>query len=223
MFQETKCINGSFPYYSFPDYNCVVHGQKSYNGVAVLVKKKYSILSEEPIDTGPTDVRLLKVDTELGTFISAYVPNGAGSVSREVYKKDFLRKIASVVNECSSERIVVGGDFNVALTDEDVQFPTKERLQSVLCREDFRDSMKEMLRESGLEDYLGEGRYTWWDYREPHKGLRIDYILVKGIKGFQSVISKYRRIKLEIFDEESKLFSVGPSDHAPIIFTEKRE
>ena len=222
MLQEIKCMKESFPYSAFPGYNSIVYGQKSYNGVAVLVSKKYSVFEAEPIDTGPKDVRMLKVNTELGCFISVYVPNGAGSVEREEFKKSFLRKIATVVNECRGDRLVIGGDFNVALTDEDVQFPTKDRLESVLCREDFRAEMRHMLEKCALNDYLGEGRYTWWDYREPYKGLRIDYVLSRGVPGLQSVIAKYRRMKLEIFDEESKLFLVGPSDHAPVVFTERR-
>lgn len=97
LLQELKCINEQFPYTELEDlgYNLAVHGQKSYNGVAILSKYPIEEISSEAIDINkPDEARYIEGVVSLANnkamrIASIYVPNGS-----EVGSDKFLSKLS---------------------------------------------------------------------------------------------------------------------------------
>lgn len=207
LLQETKCTDKDFPQSLFPDYECVIYGQKSYNGVAIILRKGIDFANIEKVELGGlSGSRYLQLEALGKTFISVYVPCGGGEVDKFAYKLRFLDDLVEKLKSIPAEEIIIGGDFNVALTDEDVQYPAVY-FDSVLCVPEVRTRMRKILENGFSDEVLKSGSFTWWDYRRPFNGLRLDYILTKGIKAKQKVHQEYRRLKID---------NAGPSDHVPV-------
>ncbi len=189
LLQELKCESYAFPL-SLEDlgYNCAVFGQKTYNGVAIL--SKYPI---EDIQRGipnfedPTS-RYIEAFTGGVRVASVYVPNGqeVGSVAY-AYKLKFFEGLYDHAQYLLTldEQIVIGGDFNVAPTDDDVYDPIAWKNQ-VLCtpleREAFRKIVYAGFTDAVAQSTQGHMPYTWWNYRQgafaKDGGLRIDHLLL---------------------------------------------
>lgn len=191
LLQETKVVAEGFPMLEIADagYNAVAVGQKSYNGVAVLSKRPIDVLETTlPGDPDDTQARYLEVFTGDLRVASLYAPNGnpVGS-DKFTYKLAFLDRLFLQVREVlsSEDAFVLGGDFNVAPTDDDV-FDTVAMREDALCQPESRARYRRLLH-LGLTDalraYHPEPRlYTWWDYRAGafanNHGLRIDHLLL---------------------------------------------
>lgn len=215
MLQEIKCIDSKFPYNDFKQYKCFVNGQKQYNGVAIMTKTELSCGASQIIQLGGKDeARCIGLDIDSTYFICFYVPCGASSEEAYEYKKKFLSDMLVFLEKTIEQykKIIIGGDINVAINNDYVQCVEKYS-HSVLCRNDVRELMQEILNK-GFDDKLNQrsGLYSWWDYRTPNEGLRIDYVLSYGVAGEQILLEKYRRIYLD---------GVKPSDHCPVLFKYK--
>lgn len=217
--QETKVVDEKFPTDALRDagYHAVVHGQRTYNGVAILSR------------TVPTDVRrALTDDDEQARLISAvvdgvrvvsaYVPNGStvGS-SKFAYKLRWMAGFLDLLGRSFSpdDPLLVCGDFNVTRDDADVARP-EEWASSVLCAPEVRAAMEEILG-WGLVDVFREkhpegGIYSWWDYRmlgfPKGNGLRIDYVLASPPMA--------ARCEGAAIDRDERK-GQKPSDHAPVV------
>lgn len=226
LLQEIKCQEEAFPYAFFEDfgYFCAVFGQKSYNGVAVL-----SRLSVEDITRGlptfPQDSTARYIECVVGGTVrvaSVYVPNGGPIVGAEayVYKLEFLDRFAEHLAKISSygEDLFVGGDYNIAPSDDDV-YDAKIWHERVCCTSEERARFRSLLS-PGLRDALGnfaraQGNsmpFTWWDYRSrasfaQNRGLRLDHILVSS--------SAAERIQSMGVCTHCRTMP-RPSDHAPV-------
>lgn len=226
--QEIKMETAQFPALDFlqQGYWATAIGQKSYNGVALLVKKELGIPSQINPEFFPCKERpearwLAYSIPNLNIQIaSLYVPNGQ-SVENEKfsYKNKWLSELKDYFAQGSlaSSSWVLAGDFNIAPADIDVYDPEGFR-QSVLCHPQVRQHWEELLK-LGFKDMYrekkpAESAYTYWDYRQlgfpKNHGLRIDHILAS-----ESVAS--RCIHVEIDREMRK--GKQPSDHAPVIAT----
>ena len=218
--QETKCTDEQFPLAALRDagYYAAVHGQKSYNGVAILSR------------TEPTDVRTALCDEEedpqarvLAATIgevrvfSVYAPNGqaVGSPAYE-YKLKWYTRLARCLaeHESTARDLVVCGDFNVAPADADVHDPELWR-GAIMCSDGERGAFEALLA-AGLRDTLRlhkpeTGLFTWWDYRmlsfPKNKGLRID-----GVLATESLAARCTNAGIDREMRKGK----EPSDHAPI-------
>lgn len=188
--QETKCTDEQFPKQVLSDagYAAAFHGQKSYNGVAILAK-------EEPRDvrTGFCDdvadeqARVIAASVGGVRVLSIYAPNGqAIGAPAYDYKLAWYARLTKYLRdrEGAVARLVVCGDFNVAPSDEDVHDPALWR-GAIMCSDDERAAFR-ALCEIGLADTLRlhhpePGIFSWWDYRmlalPKNRGLRIDAIL----------------------------------------------
>lgn len=196
LIQETKCEEKNFPYLAFEalPYNITHVGQKAYNGVAIFSKEPVDIIHTKlPYDDDDAQARYVEVFTSGYRFGSVYVPNGSELGSEKfAYKLKFYERLKRYLQEvmASEEKYVLGGDFNVAPTDEDVYDPNKYQnriLVSPQEREAFRRltnmGMVDAIR--GFHPY-GEANpedlFTWWDYRKGswpnNQGLRIDHFLL---------------------------------------------
>ncbi len=219
--QETKCTDDQFPFEDIraAGYEAAVHGQPTYNGVAVLTRNALEpALRGLPGDDEDTQARFVVVDTAGLRIASAYVPNGkeVGS-DKYAYKLDWLERLrAWAVKEMADGRpFIVCGDYNIAPTDDDAAFP-EVWASSVLCHADVRAAW-DRLTAIGLRDVVRErtespGPWTWWDYRRlafPRgDGLRIDHVLA-------SEAAANRCTRIEVDRDERK--GDKPSDHAPVL------
>jgi exodeoxyribonuclease-3 len=218
--QETKCTDEQFPADALRNagYHTAFHGQKSYNGVAILSKI-------EPRDVRPAlcdeeeDPQARVIAAMIGTVrvFSVYAPNGqsVGSPAYE-YKLKWYERLQRCLreHEASSSDLVVCGDFNVAPRDEDVHDPELWR-GAIMCSDGERAAF-DSLCEAGLIDTLRlhrkeAGLFTWWDYRmlsfPKNKGLRIDAVLAS-----EALAARCTDAGIDREMRKGK----EPSDHAPI-------
>jgi exodeoxyribonuclease-3 len=221
--QELKTPDDAFPFdrISQAGYRAAVHGQKTYNGVAILsrsepreIERSFGDEVEDP------QARMISARILGMRILCVYVPNG-GEVGSEkyAYKLEWMRRLRDFLDRaCSpSESLLLCGDLNVAPDDRDVAHP-EEWKESVLCHPDVRAAL-ERTTSWGLFDTFRQqhpegGVYTWWDYRRlafpRNDGLRIDHI-------FATEPLSLRCVSAVIDRDERK--GKQPSDHAPLYIT----
>lgn len=216
--QETKCPDDQFPALALQavGYRSAYHGEKSYNGVAILAKR-------EPRDVCPSlcdevvDPQARVIAATIGDVrvFSIYAPNGqaVGSPAYE-YKLHWYRRLRDCVANEKSVDVIVCGDFNVAPEDIDVYDPDLWR-GAIMASESERAAFRELCK-IGLCDTLRihhkEGElYTWWDYQmrafEKNRGLRIDAVLASEKLATKCIASG--------IDREMRKGKEA-SDHAPV-------
>ncbi len=221
LLQETKCIDEVFPKEYFEDYgyNVTMFGQKAYNGVAILSKYRIEeIVLGNTIFTNDNQARYIEALVNGYTLISVYVPNGVSPDSEQyLYKMNFLDILDNYVHfdKKSDEKIIIGGDFNIALTDNDVYDP-KLWKGKICCTDPERTKLRNFIEGNNLTDTIrrqyGENEkiYSWWDYRrggfQNNRGLRLDYLFTNHNV---NVGKAYIRKEIRNLDH--------PSDHAPIV------
>jgi exodeoxyribonuclease-3 len=219
--QELKATDDVFPYESIrrAGYYAAAHGQKTYNGVAILSRlEPANVEKGMGDDAGDREARLISADVLGVRVISAYFPNGQTVNSdKYAYKLGWMRRLQDYIQKRfdRSDRLVLCGDFNVARDDQDVANPSRWA-ETVLCHREARDGL-ERIREWGFTDVFRQhhpdgGVYSWWDYRmlafPRNDGLRIDHI-------FATEAMAKRCISAEIDRAERK--GEKPSDHAPVV------
>lgn len=222
LLQELKCLDEQFPRMEVEElgYNIATHGQKTYNGVAILSKFKLEDVVRGIPGYDDASARYIEAvaATPIGVMrvASVYVPNGQTMDSEKcAYKFAFLEKLyAHLANlNAYGEMLVVGGDYNIAPTDADVANP-KAWAGSVLTHDTLRMAFRKFTN-SGLYDAgASTNAFTWWDYRaggyEKNDGLRIDHLLLSphALDRFESIHVAQKMRALE-----------KPSDHAPVVGT----
>jgi len=217
--QEIKVPDDAFPMAAFEEagYQCLVNGQKTYNGVALLTKQT----SREPLADMPgfADAQKRVIAATFGDcrVINLYVPNGESVGSEKyVYKLSWLQALHTwlAAELAAHEKLIVMGDFNIAPEDRDVHDPDEWR-GKVLCSDAERAALGKLL-ELGLSDSFRlfdqpEKTFSWWDYRSGgfrrNNGLRIDLLLVSA--GLAPLCKQSR------IDREARAHD-RPSDHAPV-------
>jgi len=202
LLQETKTQNESFPKEPLEDlgYNIALSGQKTYNGVAILAKRPIEdVQCGLPGDSEDLAARYIEAVVGDIRVASVYVPNGGDLQSDKFqYKMRFLDRLHAHAKNLLGygEKLVLGGDFNVAPQDIDVHDPDQWR-GHLLCSDGERDKIFALFH-TGLSDATrllhptAEGLYSWWDYRagswQKNNGLRIDLFLIspQAADGLQS-------------------------------------
>jgi exodeoxyribonuclease-3 len=222
--QETKLQNEQFPVddLAAAGYNVIANGQKTYNGVALLVRQP---LTPEAIafdipDFDDPQRRVIAATCADLRFINLYVPNGSEVGSDKYrYKLDWLDALLAWLQTERRQHanLVVVGDFNIAPEDRDVHDPRAWQ-GSVLVSESEREKFRQLL-ELGFKDSFRlfdqpEASYSWWDYRAAafrrNLGLRIDHILVSD--------NLADRVMGSTIDTAPRKLQ-RPSDHAPVVAT----
>ncbi len=217
--QELKCQDEDFPGQIFEDlgYHCLAHGQKTYNGVALLTRREIA----EPLTgiPGLDDPQARAVAATVGDtrVVNLYVPNGKEVGHQHYYYK--LRWLDALIDWLGTElerwpRLAVMGDFNIAPDDRDVHDPEEWR-DKILCSEPERARLQ-ALEELGLQDSFRlfeqpEKKFSWWDYRAAgfrrNRGLRIDFVLLSP-----ALVSECRAADIDTAPRRLE----RPSDHAPV-------
>ena len=240
--QELKLTDDKYPHAELEaaGYLSLAAGQKTYNGVAIIVRKAVlaSIASDaatsflKPIRNIPNhqdeQQRILAATipfagTQPIRLVSAYFPNGQSPDSDKfIYKLDWLSKLqAWLVEELEqNQRLALLGDFNIAPEDQDVHDPKAWEGQNLVSPPE-RNAFQELIN-LGFSDSFRmfeqvPKTYSWWDYRmmgfRRNAGMRIDHILLS-----QDLKAK---CSASVVDKEPRTWE-QPSDHAPVIATIKK-
>jgi len=192
--QELKAPQEKFPEKDIRDagYGVIWHGQKSWNGVAILARGRDPIESRRGLPGDPDDVhsRYIEATVEDLTIGCLYLPNGNPAPGPKFdYKLRWFERFAihgaGLVKRDTP--VVLAGDYNVMPTDIDVYKPERW-VDDALFRPEVRAAYHRLL-EQGWTDALrtlhpGERIYTFWDYfRNAYgrdAGLRIDHLLLNA-------------------------------------------
>ncbi len=241
--QELKLTDDKYPHQELEaaGYLSLAAGQKTYNGVAIIVRKAAlaAIASDaattflKPIRNIPGNddeqQRILAATIPFaGTkpirLVSAYFPNGQSPESDKfVYKLNWLSKLQTWLTEelQQNQRLALLGDFNIAPTDQDVHDPKAWEGQNLVSAPE-RNAFQELIN-LGLHDSFrmfeqAPKTYSWWDYRmmgfRRNAGMRIDHILLSG--------ALKEKCSASIVDKEPRAWE-QPSDHAPVIAEIKKD
>jgi exodeoxyribonuclease III len=219
--QETKLSDAAFPFMAFSalGYEAVHHGDKQWNGVAILSR----VGIESPVNgfceglEADQDTRLITAVCGGVRVSSVYVPNGRSLDDPHYeYKLSWFDRLRSHLEQTSDpdEPLIVTGDFNVAPEDRDVWDPSKFNGTHVSKPE--RDALKR-LEDWGLVDTFRvrypdtDKLFTYWDYRagdfHNHRGMRIDLMLATKPLA--------ERVSWVLIDRNARKGKL-PSDHAPM-------
>ena len=192
--QEIKCVDEKFPSEAFErlGYNVEVHGQKAYNGVALLSRTPMEDVRRglpdpgeaeqsrylEAVISGPRPVRVASI----------YLPNGNPvDTEKYPYKLAWIERLHRHAQDLLTfeEPLVLTGDFNVIPEARDAEFP-KNWEGDALFRPQTREAWR-ALKNLGLTDAFlqadgSPGAYTFWDYQagawQRNNGIRIDHALL---------------------------------------------
>lgn len=222
--QEIKCIDENFPTEAFEDagYNVALHGQKTYNGVALLSKFPFDEVTRGlPGGEDDDQARYLEavISTDDGALrvASIYLPNGNPvDGPKYPYKLDWMARLEAHARECLSyeEKLVLAGDYNVIPTAEDVHDP-EGWWGDALYREEtlqaFRSLLNLGLTEAFRACHYQSHQYSFWDYQrgawQKDHGIRIDHLLLSP--------QAADRLKACEIDRYTRGWE-KPSDHAPV-------
>lgn len=223
--QEIKCVDDAFPAQVFEDagYNVAVHGQKTYNGVALLSKLPFDeIIVGLPGDESDEQARYLEavVSTPKGSlrFASLYLPNGnpVDDGPKYPYKLAWMERLIAHAHDRLSyeEPFVLAGDYNVIPTAEDVHDPAGW-WGDALFREETLDAFRSLLNLGFTEAYRSchheEHQYSFWDYQrgawQKDHGIRIDHLLLSA-----QAADRLQACEIDRFTRGWE----KPSDHAPV-------
>jgi len=235
--QELKLTDDKYPHQELEaaGYLSIAAGQKTYNGVAIIVRKAAlaAIASDaattflKPIRNIPGNddeqQRILAATIPFaGTkpirLISAYFPNGQSPDSDKfAYKLDWLNKLQAWLTEEleQSQRLALLGDYNIAPEDQDVHDPKAWEGQNLVSppeRNAFQGLINLGFTDSFRMFEQAPKTYSWWDYRmmgfRRNAGMRIDHILLsEALK---------EKCSASTVDKEPRTWE-QPSDHAPVI------
>lgn len=197
LLQEIKCQDEGFPKLEFEalGWHCAVHGQKSYNGVAILSRQPITDVvrglpgNDEPGSDEDQQARYLEATIGGLRVASIYLPNGNPAPGEKFdYKLRWMRRLVSHAKALleTNRPFVLGGDYNICPTDMDVYDPQSWR-NDALCRPESRALYRELVY-LGLTDSFRAlhpdepERYSFWDYQagawQRDLGLRIDHLLL---------------------------------------------
>ncbi len=183
--QETKTQDEFFPAMNFSElgYKSWYHGEKSYNGVAVLAREECDVAFG--FDDGEFPTRVLTLKHNDLTIINTYVPQGKSTDSPDYdVKKKFFARMKDIIEREKDNLFLWVGDMNVAPENIDVTHPEKKKNHVCFCdeiREIFADTKKSLVDVLRLYE-KSSGVYTFFDYRvkdavSKNIGWRIDHML----------------------------------------------
>ena len=223
LLQEIKTEEKNFPYDEFKQlgYLAYVHGQKSYNGVSLISKKKLknieTNLPGDKVKQSRFISTKIKIKNKNIDLINIYVPNGNPvDTDKYFYKINWLNLLIKFLKSRirDGNLVIIAGDFNILPEDID-SHDSEKYLNDALFRIEIRKKYREIIN-LGLIDVFRhfnkkEGNYTFWDYMsgswQKNNGLRIDHMLISN-----SLINLVKKIEIK----KGVRNQIKPSDHVPL-------
>ncbi len=225
LLQEIKTEFNSFPFFELQleGYEAKVLGQKSYNGVAILSRHKIKIVQENLPNFEDENARYLEADILVDNteyrVASIYLPNGnppyndPDDESKWIYKLRWMEAFYNYAQQLLELRkpVILGGDFNVILSNEDVYNPDEFRNNAL-----FRPEVIQRLKAFSYLGYYDGWRikhpkevgYTFWEYSggalANDMGMRIDYLWLNSY-----AVDVLENVEVD----KSARYDIKPSDH----------
>jgi exodeoxyribonuclease-3 len=227
VLQEIKCIDEKFPTEAFErlGYNVAVHGQKTYNGVAMLskhpmedVRRGLPFLHDDEVDEQSRYIEAVIGAPTPFRMIGIYLPNGNPvDTEKFAYKLAWMKRLHAHAQGLLAleEPLVIAGDYNVIPEVEDVANP-EAWVNDALFRPESRGAFRALKNLGFTDAYMqADGTphgYTFWDYQAGawprNLGIRIDHLLLSPQAADKLVGVTIHR------DERDK---EKPSDHVPVV------
>lgn len=224
LLQELKCQNEDFPYLEIEQlgFAVAVHGQKSYNGVAILSRYPMEdVMRGLPGDDSDDQARYIEATIKGATgklrVGGLYLPNGNPAPGPKFdYKLTWMDRLTARVKFLLAQEqvFILGGDYNCCPKDEDCYDPAR-MAGDALTQPETRDRYYRLLNlglTDALRHYFPSGpAYTYWDYQrgawQKDNGLRIDHLLLSP--------QAADRLKACVVDRSPR-GKEKASDHTPI-------
>jgi exodeoxyribonuclease III len=222
--QEIKTVDEGFPAAEIEalGYNVATHGQKTFNGVAILSKLPFDEITRGlPGDASDEQARYIEAGFSVGgtslRVASIYLPNGNPAPGEKYdYKLAWMDRLIAHARRllAHEERLVLAGDYNVIPDARDAAMPelwAADALALPATRAKFRELLALGLTEALRATTDAAGLYTFWDYQaaawQRNNGIRIDHLLLspQAADGLRAV-----SIDREMRAREK------PSDHVPV-------
>ncbi|MBL3560870.1 exodeoxyribonuclease III [Rhodovulum sulfidophilum] len=223
LLQEIKSVDEAFPRAPFEDrgYNLETHGQKGFNGVAILSKYPFEDVRRGlPGDDEDSQARWIEatvIDKRAVRLCGLYLPNGNPAPGPKYdYKLAWMARLEARAREllATEEPLVLAGDYNVIPQDEDAARPeawARDALALPETRAAFRRLLNLGFTEAFRARVQGPGHYSFWDYQagawNRNDGIRIDHLLLSPQA---ADLMTGCRIETEPRAREK------PSDHVPV-------
>jgi exodeoxyribonuclease-3 len=219
--QELKAPNDRFPEAAIREagYGAIWHGQKSWNGVAVLARGAEPIETRRGLPGDPDDTHSRYLEAAVkGMLIGClYLPNGNPAPGpRFDHKLRWLERLAAHAAGllATGERVILAGDYNVMPTDLDVYKPERW-VDDALFRPEVRAAFRNLVAQGWIDAlrtlHPDQRIYTFWKYFRNawarDAGLRIDHMLLSPAAA--------RRLVAAGVDREVRGWEKA-SDHAPV-------
>ena len=218
--QELKAPQEKFPEAEIRQagYGVIWHGQKSWNGVAILARGADPIETRRGLPGDPDDIHSRYLEARVGEVVIGclYLPNGNPAPGPKFdYKMRWLARLASHAEGllAAGAPTIIAGDYNVIPTDIDVYKPERW-IDDALFRPEVREAYANLLARGWIDSirklYPDQRIFTFWDYFRNNygrdAGLRIDHLLLSpSIAG---------RLAAAGVDREVRGWEKA-SDHAP--------
>lgn len=220
--QELKVSDSEFPRDIFEQagYRAVIHGQKAWNGVAILSRQPMKLRQCGLPGQETLGARFISAELNDLLFIAAYVPNGKALTHDDFSRKlDWLDTLAGYLEATISQEYsaILCGDFNLCPGPLDSW--NGEFLNGQIFYTEQERTRFQRLLDIGFVDLYRERfpetqEFSWWDYRggafHKKQGLRIDLLLVT-----ESVRTRVDAVAIDR-DYRKKKDGLTPSDHAPV-------
>jgi exodeoxyribonuclease-3 len=223
VLQEIKSVDEAFPREIIEDrgYNLETHGQKGFNGVAILSKFPLEDVSRGlPGDDGDEQARWIEatvVGTRAVRVCGLYLPNGNPAPGPKFdYKMAWMDRLAARAADllAAEEPAVMAGDYNVIPQAEDAARPeawAKDALFLPESRAAFHKVLHMGFTDAFRARVQGPGHYSFWDYQagawERNNGIRIDHLLLTP---------QAADLLLDAGIEREERSREKPSDHVPV-------
>ena len=218
--QELKAPQEKFPELAVraAGYGVIWHGQKSWNGVAILARGREPTEVRRVLPGDPEDIHSRYIEAKVDEIIVGclYLPNGNPAPGpRFDYKLRWIERLTRHAAEliASPAPVVLAGDFNVIPTGRDVYKPERW-VEDALFRVEVREAFAQLLQQGWTDairaKHPDDRIYTFWDYMRNrwarNAGLRIDHLLLSP-----ALVPRLRDANVDR-DERGK---EKASDHAP--------
>lgn len=218
--QELKAADEGFPIKAIEKvgYSAVWHGQKTWNGVAILARKREPVLirTELPGDRNDREARYIEAAVNGVIVASLYLPNGNPQPGPKFdYKLKWFKRLQRHALKFVKQDlpVVLAGDYNVAPTALDI-YPTRSWDHDALIQPQSREAFKALVSQGWTdairELYPAQPMFTFWDYKRNRwprdAGLRLDHLLLSPALAPRLLKAGVDR---KVRGED------GASDHAP--------